>query len=94
MESKNENTLKKVSDKKLITTKTIETNKIKTIKFPDVSLIEKQDKTELDLDWKIPECLVIKYDNNDSHIAAGYTDGHIIIYDLINKDDPEKVTIF
>ena len=94
MESKNENQSKTDVDKKFKGTKTIDDSKIKRIKFPDVSLIEKHDKIELDLDWKIPECLVIKYSNDDSHIAAGYTDGHIIIYDLSNPEDSEKVMKF
>jgi len=94
MESKNENTSKKDSDKILKETIIIENSKIKTIKFPDASSIEKHDKIELDLNWKIPECLVIKYNNNDTHLAAGYTDGHIIIYDLSNPEDSEKVINF
>lgn len=91
MESKNENESKTDVNKKTKSTKTIDNSKIKAVKFPDVTLIEKHDKIELDLDWKIPECLVIKYSNNDSHLAAGYTDGHVIVYDLLNADDAEKV---
>jgi len=91
MESQNQKQIKLKSDNKNKELRTFDREKIKQIKFPDITLIEEHDKIELDLNWKIPECLVIKYSNNDSQIAAGYTDGHIIIYDLSNQDVLNKV---
>ena len=65
--------------------------KIRKIKFPDVTLLETYHQQEFDLDWKTPEALVIKYNLNDSQIAAGYTDGHLIIYNLNDNDDQVKI---
>ncbi len=75
--------------------KIIELEKIIKKNFPSVSLIEKKNKEELDIDWRIPECLVIKYNSNNSCIAAGYTDGHVIIYDMKNQESisSEKVKL-
>lgn len=59
-------------------------DKTKIIKFPDIT---KNDNYDLEINSKIPECLVVKYNNTDSHLAAGYTDGQIIVYDLINQEN-------
>ncbi len=63
---------------------------IKKIKFPDLTLLETFHQQEFDLDWKIPEALVIKYSINDSQIAVGYTDGHLIIYNINENNDQVK----
>ena len=64
---------------------------IRKIKFPDVSLLESYHQEEFDLDWKMPEALVIKYNISDNQIAAGYTDGHLIIYNLNENLNSKEV---
>ena len=69
----------------------IEKNKITIKKFPERILFDKSEENDLDLNWKIPECLVIKFNNNDTQLAAGYTDGYTIIYNLKEENNSEKV---